>query len=293
MLCKQPFVRDPTGRVFKLALLTGNLELAVQGIPFPCGQCLPCRINRRRLWTHRLLLEQIDHQFSSFITLTYDDNFLPSDLSISKRTLQLFLKRIRKIYPFHLRYYAVGEYGSKSKRPHYHLILFGFDPVFHNLVQKCWPFGFSYTAECNYHTIQYVCGYITKKFIKKSDFVFPEFALMSKKPGLGYNQISKLADLIKDNNNLFLDKLPEYIRHGHKKLPFDRFTKSKLIKILSLNYDCSDFIRANLFKFFYAKNDSRFSLDFSPLSSLLISESEQRNRQIESRNKIFNQRNVL
>lgn len=293
MLCRHPFVRDPSGRVFKLALLSGDLEKSIQGVPFPCGQCLPCRINKRRLWTHRLILEHLDHETSSFITLTYDEEHFPHDFSISKRALQLFLKRIRKIYPFHLRYYAVGEYGSQSHRPHYHLILFNFNPLFHDLIQKCWPYGFTYTAECNFYTIQYVVGYVTKKFIKKEDTLTPEFALMSKKPGLGFNQISKLADLIKSNNDLFSNNLPEYIRHGQKKLPFDRFTKSKLIKLLSLNYDCSDYLRDVMLKFFYAKNDSRFSLDNSPLVSFLLDESKQRNIQIDRQNQIFNRRQTL
>lgn len=43
------------------------------GILTSCGQCLPCRVKYRRLWTHRCLLEQRMHSDSSFLTLTYSD----------------------------------------------------------------------------------------------------------------------------------------------------------------------------------------------------------------------------
>jgi len=65
-------------------------------IPCACGHCLPCKINRRRLWSHRIMLETFMHEASSFLTLTYAPEFLPQDLSLKVRDYQLFMKRLRK-----------------------------------------------------------------------------------------------------------------------------------------------------------------------------------------------------
>lgn len=98
----------------------------MNGQAFGCGQCLPCRVNRRRIWTHRIMLEAAQYHDNSFVTLTYDEEKLPVDLSVTPRTLQLFMKRLRKVYPNRIRYFGVGEYGDQTMRPHYHLALFNF-----------------------------------------------------------------------------------------------------------------------------------------------------------------------
>ena len=47
-------------------------------------------------------------------------------MSLRKRDFQLFMKRLRKKYSDdRIRFYACGEYGSETFRPHYHAILFG------------------------------------------------------------------------------------------------------------------------------------------------------------------------
>ena len=46
--------------------------------------------------------------------------------TLRKRDYQLFMKRLRKAFPNDkIRFYAAGEYGPKTLRPHYHAILFG------------------------------------------------------------------------------------------------------------------------------------------------------------------------
>lgn len=158
-----------------------------QGVmEFGCSQCMPCRLNRRRLWTGRLLLEQQSHAASSFVTLTYADEYLPSDGSLSARAVQLFLKRLRNhVGP--VRYFAVGEYGGLSDRPHYHVALFGTaDEV---AVQRSWPSGFTYVGSLTAHSAAYIAGYVTKKMTHASDERLagraPEFARMSLRPGIG------------------------------------------------------------------------------------------------------------
>ena len=46
-------------------------------VPFGCGQCLPCRVNKRRLWTNRIMLESMCHDDNAFVTLTYNDDNIP------------------------------------------------------------------------------------------------------------------------------------------------------------------------------------------------------------------------
>ncbi|MCE3047900.1 hypothetical protein LW137_00305 [Helicobacter sp. faydin-H23] len=84
---------------------------------------------------------------SIFVTLTYSNEFLPSPPSVSKRELQLFLKRLRKaLGDKKIRYYACGEYGDTFLRPHYHLIIFGMGNTSEEvkLIEKIWNKGLIY-----------------------------------------------------------------------------------------------------------------------------------------------------
>lgn len=113
-----------------------------------CGQCIPCRVNRSRVWAHRLELEADLHADNSFITLSYEDAYLPrlgdtrvgdridscvipeQMSTLRPRDYRLFMKRLRKAWLEQtgqkLRFYLVGEYGDETERAHYHLALFGF-----------------------------------------------------------------------------------------------------------------------------------------------------------------------
>ena len=99
---------------------------ALQNLEVPCGKCIGCRIAKRKEWSLRMLHELTYHPQSSFVTLTYDDYHLPPCCSLKKRHLQLFLKRLRKnLGERRIKYFACGEYGGQTMRPHYHAILFG------------------------------------------------------------------------------------------------------------------------------------------------------------------------
>jgi len=179
-------------------------------LEFGCGKCDACLLNRSRLWQGRLLLESTQHRDSLFVTLTYDEDHLPADGSLVPRDVVLFLKRLRKRHGSPVRYYAVGEYGSKGARPHYHLILFGeFDVqegpygfVVHH-VTEAWtdadgyPLGFVHVGFLTPQSAGYIVGYIVKHLTRSGDPELegkhPEFARMSRRPGVGAVAVSKMA----------------------------------------------------------------------------------------------------
>lgn len=266
MLCRRPFIRDRSGKV----LVRPDIGDIKDGIPFPCGQCLACRINKRRMWTLRLLLEFFEqHEKASFVTLTYsDDNFAFSESGtpvLCKRDLQLWLKRVRKKYGQGIRFYAAGEYGPKTKRPHYHVILFGVAPdeldpdwfyfggksgPYQNNycrsspLYESWQLGIVHIGEVTPHSIQYVAGYVTKKITKKGDGLEPEFQLMSRRPGIGLSAVSEIARSLQKVSKNCPSALPsrEVVVEG-KRWPLGRYLLDKLRIVSDIPDGLEEYIR--------------------------------------------------
>ena len=69
--------------------------------------------------------ERTCHAGAFFLTLTYAESRLPENGSLRSKDLQLFFKALRRRVKERIRYFAVGEYGSETKRPHYHALLYG------------------------------------------------------------------------------------------------------------------------------------------------------------------------
>lgn len=140
-------------------------------------------------WKTRLLHEMTGYQAAVFVTWTYDDSNLPLNGSLDKGELQRGLKRLRKaVEPRRFRYYAVGEYGGKSGRPHYHGIVFGLSSADYEVIRDAWGLGFVYVGTVTAESIRYVTGYVQKKLtgaLGKEVYgeLVPPFGLMSK--GLG------------------------------------------------------------------------------------------------------------
>lgn len=164
----------------------------------PCGKCPECKKHRASAWGFRLQQEEKRSIAASFVTLTYDTTHATiSDrgrLTLDKRHCQLFFKRLRKrmgaVNPQHpVKYYLAGEYGGKTWRPHYHIILFNVPNPFD--IDYAWHMGSTYHEAVNPATIAYVLKYISKpKRIPqyRGDDRLPEFGLMSK--GIGSNYLT-------------------------------------------------------------------------------------------------------
>lgn len=190
--------------------------------PLPCGKCLACRIRRRSIWAIRMLHEMTSHKDASFITLTYDDEHLPvrgldSRGVLLKSDLQKFHKRARKAGNEY-KYYCCGEYGDRGQRPHYHGILFGWNPSERDL-DSIWGMGRVDVGTAEASSIRYVCGYVSKK-LGLSDYDSsdrpPPFQLVSNGIGLKWASDNMIENLY-DGSIVFRGK----------KLPIPRYYVSK------------------------------------------------------------------
>lgn len=158
-------------------------RLGLKGTSVPCGRCLGCLSKKRQDWTFRMMQELQNATSASFITLTIEDSVnidtgeIIKPTELDKGSLQRFFKRVRKETK-NLKYYAVGEYGTKTKRPHYHAIVFNADK---EVLDKKWNEGRTHQGDVRESSIKYVTKYILKK--KVIDDPLKPFAIMSK--GLG------------------------------------------------------------------------------------------------------------
>lgn len=110
-------------------------------VKIPCGKCIGCRLDYSRQWANRCMLEAQYHPEGTcwFFTITYNDKYVPKVVTqdpetgksvpaytLRKRDFQLFMKRLRKAFSDdRIRFFAAGEYGSETFRPHYHAVIFG------------------------------------------------------------------------------------------------------------------------------------------------------------------------
>lgn len=197
-----------------------------------------------------MMLEAAQHGDNAFATLTYNDENLPEDLSVSPKTLSVFIRALRD-QGYKFRFFGCGEYGDLSGRAHYHVALFGFQSCLYGItrkrpdccrqcaaVQKAWGRGNSYLGTLERKSIQYIAGYINKKMTKHSDprleGRLPEFARMSLRPGIGYGMMHELASTLMEYE---LDKklidVPVVLAHdNNKQWPLGRYLRRSLRKMI-------------------------------------------------------------
>ena len=176
-------------------------------IEIPCGKCMECRLSYSKQWANRMMLEAQDHSSSYFLTLTYDDDHVHSNefglLTLYKKDIQDFFKRLRRrIEPDTIRFFACGEYGEHTFRPHYHAIVFGLTlddlepfgfssgyPVYTSeFISSIWKNGHVLVSSVSWDTCAYTARYVVKKANHYTNDYFhsmhvdPEFCLMSRRP---------------------------------------------------------------------------------------------------------------
>lgn len=212
-------------------------------LPVPCGKCAACRADRIKMWTDRISFESLtSSKPSTFLTLTYNDEHLPPDKSVSLRDTQTFWKRLRyyedernkkvgrndKRYG-KCRFFLSSEYGeSDNMRPHYHACVLNLDPYEESdfeCIYKAWrdkqgnEIGFLVADGLLPARVRYCVKYISKEqpYFKTryaAAGLKPLFHTMSK--ALGKDWIMAHADDIRASNGYYSDgvlrPLPMYFR---------------------------------------------------------------------------------
>lgn len=200
-----------------------------QWMDFPCGKCEPCLKRRVSGWSFRLTKEGQRSHAAHFVTLTYNTDYVPITkngfMSLNKRDLQLFYKRLRKLSPKlpKIKYYSVGEYGGKTFRPHYHVILFNADI---SNVEKAWKLGEIHVGQVSEASVGYTLKYVCKPGkipLHQNDDRIPEFATMSKRLGDNYITPSIIAWHKADLKNRYYTPLKD-----GKKIALPRYYKDKI-----------------------------------------------------------------
>lgn len=229
---------------------------------FGCGQCVPCKVNNRRVWVHRIMLESTQHLCNSFVTLTYRPECEPEGGNLAKKELQDWIKRLRKsIEPTRIRYYAVGEYGEKNGKPHYHLALFGYGPCANgrtthderrpekkccdvcDTIRSTWGRGRIYVGDLEDKSAGYVAGYLVAKHSPETEKRVagraPEFGIMSRKPGIGTDALWEIASvlLVYDVDETHVD-VPGVTRAHGAIRPFGRTLKERLREYMGKEKGC-------------------------------------------------------
>lgn len=211
------------------------------------------------------MLETLEHSQNSFVTLTYREADMPLSQSGSPTLepvhLRNFLKRLRwrwntiakeisndpqQIKAARLRFYACGEYGDESWRPHYHVALFGYPSCRYaktrysrngpiqccvqcHVVHDEWGYGGVSLGNLETASAQYVAGYVTKKLNKVCPRLgdrHPEFSRMSLRPGIGAGAMWEVADaLMKFNLEESEADVPSALRHGKRLMPLGKYLR--------------------------------------------------------------------
>jgi hypothetical protein len=250
----------------------------------PCGQCMGCRLSKVSDFATRIVHESKLHDDNCFITLTYNEKNLPRNNSLNKEHCQRFLKRLRsELAPVRIRFYICGEYGDVSGRPHYHAIIFNYFPkdvkeykktdygtlYTSETLEKIWKKGFVVIGACTYETAAYTAAYTLKKITGDSakdhyQGRTSEFALMSRRPGIGYGYYNKYRNEILRNSSVVVRGRertpPQYYKNKLKEenpIAFEKMQKelrSKAIILPEEKYPNEDLYLRKKTKFFL-KND--------------------------------------
>lgn len=236
-------------------------------IEIPCGKCTACRLDHAKNWSNRCMLEMKYHDSNYFVTLTYDNehlNYIDDDgtyhnnlrvsydsdgqiinrPTLNKKDLQDFFKRLRDKLDYPIRYFACGEYGDSTKRPHYHVIIFGLklddlkfykkseignDYYTSDFLTSTWKQGYVVVTNVTPETVAYTARYTTKKAFGIDNKYYtdlniePEFIVMSRRPGIAKQYFED--EYIKKGKKLSEDIIVSSANKGLKFKPSRYFEK--------------------------------------------------------------------
>lgn len=227
----------------------------------PCGKCLECRLDYARQWSIRCVHEAQMHEKNSFITLTYSDEHLPGPKLVYS-DFQKFMKRLRFAYPNDaIGVFVTGEYGEKTKRPHWHALLFNWSPGDETYVRsnergdrifksdtldRLWGLGRTEIGSVTFESAGYCARYAAKKLVHGPDesHDFQPISKKSNKQAIGKKWLEKyfwsdcfsLGELVlrKSDGSTVKSTIPRYyekwFKENHPALWLRYVEETKLVK---------------------------------------------------------------
>lgn len=240
--------------------------LNTENLALPCGNCIGCKSARATEWARRCAHEAKNSPHNIFLTLTYEDDRLPENGHLRAYDLTNFIKRLRKRISDNrspailrdpripTRYFACGEYGDITQRPHYHAIVFnaGFNDgravgnkqFISETLSRIWGKGRATFGDMTPAAANYVAQYSLKKqaqhlrkewrrawacdihtqehFTRDGEILTPPpFLRMSLKPAIGTEWLRKFRT----------DLTMGYLIADGKKIPIPRRYMEKLKEI--------------------------------------------------------------
>lgn len=188
----------------------------------PCGQCLSCRLDYARQWAIRCVHESKMWPNNTFITLTYDDQHL-GDNVLDYRDFQLFMKKLRKkLGDQRIGFFVTGEYGEKTKRKHWHAIIFNWEPPdkvyqFSNdrgdkvytsaILDSLWEKGGTKVGDVTFESAGYCARYAAKKLAHGHDEMheLQPISKKSSKHAIGKAWLERFHDDVFNYGNLVIN----------------------------------------------------------------------------------------
>lgn len=209
---------------------------------------MACRLEKSRQWAIRCYHETKINPVGIFCTLTYNDDHLPSGETLIRSHMPSFIKRLRKKTPT-IRTFYCGEYGEKTNRPHYHALIWGWDPsdkklykrskgheIFTSeIMEKTWGLGQTNFGAITFESAAYVARYTTKKItgpLAEEHYTtidpdtgeinerLPEFSGQSRRPGVGIPWLKKYYQDIYSKDQVIIRGKPM-----RPPLAYDRWLK--------------------------------------------------------------------
>jgi len=203
----------------------------------PCGKCIACRLDYARQWAIRCVHESKMHERNCFVTLTYSDENLKSPTLVYS-DFQKFMKKLRKLQDDPIGVFVTGEYGEKTKRPHWHCILFNYEPTdgLHSrttvqghrvytsaLLDRTWGYGLTEYGAVSFDSAGYCARYAAKKLVhgKDQDHDYHPISKKSSKHAIGKKFLEKFWPDVFNSGQIVLDNgktcsIPRYYEKWFK-----------------------------------------------------------------------------
>lgn len=220
----------------------------------PCGKCIECRLDYARQWAIRCVHEADMYENNAFVTLTYSDEHL-KDPKLDYSDFQKFMKKIRKLQDEPIGVFVTGEYGEKTKRKHWHAILFNYRPkdaaykytnargdrVYDSeSLTRIWGHGITEFGSVTFESAGYCARYAAKKLVhgRDGDHEFNPVSKKSNKHAIGKKWLERNYKDVFNHGRLILEdgttsSIPRYyekwFRDNHPTEWMDYVTEVKTI----------------------------------------------------------------